>query len=831
MKRLIESSLLRLFILSVLVLSINSCSNPGDSNDRISELISQMTLEEKVSLLGGMDGMRTNAIPRLGIRTLNMLNGPNGVGGDPGTAFPTGVAMAATWNEDLMHRIGVAIGNESRAKKADILLGPTVNIQRMPLGGRNFESYSEDPFLSGRLGVNFVKGVQELGVATSLKHFILNNQELSRGSYSAEVDERALREIYLPAFEMVVKEAKPMTIMSAYNKFRGVHCTENEYILNDILREEWGFEGFIMSDWDAVHSTVEASHAGLDLEMPGKPKFFNEKLVTAVKEGKVSEEEIDEKVARILNIYEKIGVFSDEESLPKGKLNTVEHQELAAQTAREAIVLLKNENAILPLDKGNIKKIAVLGPNASVNRKGGGGSSEVKPFYSVSPIEGLKSKLGNEVELLFDEGTKPAIEDYIAIPSKYLISEDGEPGLKADFFNNEYVSGKAVVTRIDENIDFHWGQKSPDKKIQVDRFSARWTGKLIAPLTGKIRIGVKSNDGGYLYINNRLLVNNWGMHGPHQKSTELDVVKGEKYDIKVEYYEGGNNAEVKLGWQLTEPKTTISKQAVEYAKNADVVLLFVGLNKEFEGEGFDRSSMDMPGDQDELIRAVSAVNKNTIVIINGGNPVSMTKWIDGVDGIIQAWYLGQETGNALSDVLFGDYNPSGKLPVTFPKKYEDNPAFPYYQKVQNKAIMEEGIYVGYRYYDSKGVEPMFPFGYGLSYTSYEYSDLKIENLGDEEVKVSLSVKNTGKYDGSEIVQLYVHDMEASVDRPLKELKGFSKVQLNSGETKEVSIKLDKRAFAFYDIEAKEWVAEPGDFEIFIASSSKDIRLKGIFSLK
>ncbi|MEN8202241.1 MAG: glycoside hydrolase family 3 C-terminal domain-containing protein [Bacteroidota bacterium] len=796
--------------------------------ERAADLTSHLTLEEKISLLGGLDGMRTNPIPRLGIPSLNLVNGPNGVGDKPGTAFPAGVGMAASWNEELIHQIGIAIGEEARAKKVDILLGPCVNIHRIPLGGRNFESYSEDPFLAGRMGVNFVRGVQSLGVAASLKHFALNNQESSRSSYDAELDERTLREIYLPAFEMTVKEAQPMTVMAAYNLFRGEHCTQNRYLLTDILRDEWGFEGFVMSDWDATHSTIPAAKGGLDLEMPGRPKFFNNKLLDAVREGRVSDAEIDKMVVNVLSVYFKMGIFNPRDSLPEGELDTPAHRVLAVQAAREAIVLLKNQGSLLPLDKSKIKTIALIGPNATINRVGGGGSSEVKPFYSVTPLEAFRNKLGDEVKLFFHEGLVPEQEEMPVIGMEYLIPPDawaGEHGLKAEFFNNEKMHGDPVVTRIDDKIDFDWGQGSPDQAIRVDRFSARWTGKLIAPVTGRIRIGITSNDGSYLYINDRLVVNNWGMHGPLLRSAEVEVEAGKEYDIKVEYNDAGNNAMVSLTWQLEPRKNEYEPKAVKLARETDVAIVFAGLNSKIESEGYDRETMDLPGAQAELIRAVAKANKNTIVVINSGTPVTMTEWLDQVPAVVQAWYLGQETGNAVADVLFGDYNPSGKLPVTFPKQYEDHPAYGSYLKEIDKAIYEEGLFVGYRYYDSKHVEPLFPFGHGLSYTTFEYSDLKTDLDGNLPVTVTLTVTNSGKVKGSEVVQLYVHDVEASVIRPFKELKGFSKVDLEAGESKRVTIYLDRRVFSFYDDISKKWVLEPGAFEILAGASSKDIRLK------
>jgi beta-glucosidase len=393
------------------------------------------------------------------------------------------------------------------------------------------------------------------------------------------------------------------------------------------------------------------------------------------------------------------------------------------------------------------------------------------------------------------------------------------------------VEGAPVITRIDKNIDFNWGQTSPDKKIKVDRFSARWTGKLVAPKTGRIKIGVNSNDGSYLYINNRLVVNNWGMHGPLLRTTEIDIVKGKTYDIKIEYNEVGNNSKVALKWELDIKEPEYDKKAVALAKKADVAIVFAGLSPLWEGEGFDRESMDLPGAQNALIKEVSKVNKNTIVIINSGTPVSMSEWIDQVPAIIQAWYLGQETGNAIADVLFGDYNPSGKLPVTFPEYYSDNPAFNSYKKEKDKAVFEEGLYVGYRYYDSKDVKPLFPFGHGLSYTTFEYSNAKIVQNNDGIIDINLSVKNTGKISGSEVVQLYIHDISSSVERPFKELKGFAKISLEPGESKNITLQLDKRAFSFYGVETKKWITEPGEFEMLIGSSSRDIKLKEKFELK
>ncbi|MEN8249047.1 MAG: glycoside hydrolase family 3 C-terminal domain-containing protein [Bacteroidota bacterium] len=836
----------RLSILFGIIITFYSCSTDEkykdtslSDRDRAIDLTSQLTLEEKVLLMGGFDGASSNAIPRLGIPSISFINGPIGVGTEIGTAFPAGVAFAATWNEELIHEVGVAMGNESRAKNVGILLGPCVNIHRHPIGGRNFESYSEDPFLSGRMGVNIVKGVQSKRVPTSVKHYALNNQELERGSYSAELDERTLREIYLAPFEMIVKEAQPMTLMAAYNKMRGEHCTENEHLLTTILRDEWGFEGFVMSDWDAVHSTAKAVKSGLDFEMPGKPKYLNsEKLIKAVEDGDLTEEEIDERVINVLAVFFKSGVLDDPETLPKGELDTPKHRKLAKKVAEEAIVLLKNtslpgQSDILPLNKTEIKSIAVIGPSGDPTVIGGGGSSEVVPSYSVSPLQGLKKKLGEDVKIEYINAVDLSLEDWDAIESEYLIppgGKEGEHGLKAEYFNNEYFTGEPALTRVDKNIDFDWGQGSPGENVIVDRFSSRWTGYLIAPKTGNIKLGLTTNDGSRLWIDDELFINNWGTRGPKLNGKKIYVEKGRKYKIRIEHVEAGNNASAEFSWQLDIPKQKFDKEAIALAKKSDVAIVFAGLSPEIEREAYDRDNMDLPGAQDDLINAVAAANKNTIVVMTSGSPVTMTDWINNVPGVIQSWYLGQETGNAIADVLFGDVNPSGKLPTTFPEALEDSPGYKYYSKTPDVAEHGEGVYVGYRYFDTKDVEPLFPFGHGLSYTTFEYSDLKIKEQG-EEVIVTLSVTNTGQVKGSEIVQLYVHDVEAKIDRPVKELKGFVKVELESGVTQSIVIALDKRAFSFYDVEADDWVAEPGEFEIMVGASSRDIRLKERYNLK
>jgi len=829
-------------LLAVLLFLIISCENEIYKNSnyttskRVENLLSKMTMKEKVTLLSRTDGLSVPGIERLRVPPLRLVNGPHGVGEEPGTCFPAGVAMAATWNEDLVNEVGIAIGEEALAKGCDILLAPTVNLHRIPIAGRNFESYSEDPFLSARMGINFINGVQSKNVAVSLKHYAMNNQEWDRYSVNVLADERTMREIYLYPFEKAVREAAPMTIMSAYNKINNIYGSHNSYLLNDILRKEWRFTGVVISDNGAIHDVEAAAKAGVDIENPGPQVYFGDSLLAAIQDGKITEQIIDQKVRRVLELIFNLGLMDEPQNRPKGSLNSPEHQTLARKAAEQAIVLLKNKNGILPLNKDKIETIAVIGPNASSTRLGGGGSSEVIPFYSVSPLDAIKKVLPETVKIEFNNGVD-FVQDYPVVKSRFLVPPNGKSGqfgLKGEYFNNDNLNGNPVLVRIDKEINFDWGRNAPAEGINDNNFSVRWTGKIKAPKTGKIRLAISSNDGSKLYINQKLLVHNWGLHATKMKSNEIFVVKDREYEIMIEYFEAGNNANIKLEWQLDKPARLFDPQAVKIARKADIVIIFAGLNKDIEGEGFDRETMNLPVSQEELIKAIAAVNKNTIVVLNNGSPLAMTDWINDVSAIVEAWYLGQETGNAISDILFGSVNPSGKLPVTFPKKYEDNPTYNSYPGKDGIAEFKEGIFMGYRHYDKENIEPLFPFGYGLSYTTFEYSDLKLsldKMKTNDTLRVSLTVTNAGKVDGTEVVQLYISDKQASVEREVKALKSFQRVSLKTGESKSVTMKIDKTALSFYDVKVKKWFAEPGEFEVLIGASSRDIRLKGEFELK
>jgi beta-glucosidase len=795
--------------------------------ERVEDLLARMTLQEKIDQLSGV-GFDTKENKRLGIPVLRMADGPVGVRHGKATAFPAAVGIAAAWNPELTQKIAAVIAKEAKSKGRNYLLGPCVNIHRHPLGGRNFESYGEDPFLAARMAVAFVKGIQGEHIPASIKHFACNNQEWERHRIDVQVDERALREIYLPAFKAAVKEADVWTVMAAYNVLRGEHCSENKYLLKDILKEEWGFTGFVVSDWGSTYSTAKAADAGLDLEMPFG-KFFGDKLLKAVQKGEVSEAVIDDKIRRLMRVRFKAGMFEDRETPDDTVVQREEHKQLALEAAGESIVLLKNKNNVLPLEKSKIKTLAVLGPNAHTARTGGGGSSKVTPFYAVSPIEGLKKALGDDVKILYSHGTAMKGDIHPLSPGYMTPSNtsQGTEGLWGEYFAGTKPEGKPVLARCDKRIDFNWGYDSPHPKLhRVDdknTFSIRWTGYLLPPETGVYHLKLINNDGIRLYVNDKLLIDNWKQNRLKFNSGKIVLTAGKRYKVRIEYFFDGGISIVKFGWNI--PGYDTIEEAAKLAKEADAAIVFAGLSNRFESESFDRIRMNLPN-QDKLIKAAAAANPNTIVVLETGSTILMNEWIDNVAAVIQAWYPGQEGGNAIADILLGNVNPSGKLPFSIMGKQEHSPAFKDYRDKETlKTNYAEGIFVGYRYLDKHKIEPLFPFGHGLSYTHFEYSDLKIEPLEDDAVVVKVDIRNTGKRSGAEVVQVYVRDVESSLERPEKELKGFQKVVLEPGEKQTVQITLYRDAFSFYHPEKKQWMLEPGEFEILIGSSSKNIRLR------
>jgi beta-glucosidase len=826
--------------------------------EKVEKLLKQLSLSEKVSLLSGRDLWRTVAIPRLGIPALVMTDGPHGVRSDgaaeripgPATSFPTGVSFASSWDPALIERVGKALGEETRGMGCDILLGPCVNIVRTPLAGRNFEAYSEDPYLAGRTAVAFIKGVQSKGVGTSLKHYALNNQEIERGRGSSVVDERSMREIYLTQFEMAVKEAQPWTVMCSYNRINGIYASENYYLLTEILRDEWGFEGLVVSDWGANHTTVESVEAGMDLEMPGPTKWYGRLLEEAAHNWQIDEEVIDDNVRRILRLIYRSGRMGDPAAIPPGAANTPEHLVLAREVQEQSMVLLKNEGGLLPFDASQINTLAVIGPNAAECRFGGGGSSYLIPPYAVSPLEGLRNKLGGSVKVHYASGCSNLVEPGI-MGNEFFRQPDGkQKGLAAEYFPTSDFSGTSIK-RVDDTLNMTWFGSGPEKSISTHDFSVRWTGKLVSPESGKFTITIGCLGAIKLWLDGKLVFDNnpgplplwvlWSDPKRVMQTRELDLVAGNVHDLKIEYvktpspegpssFGGEEVAGVRLVYLPPENPASI-QEAAELAAECDAVVLCIGFPTGYESEGGDRPDMELTGRQNELVKAVVKANPKTVVVLNAGSPVALP-WVKEVKALIEAFYMGQEGGNALANVLFGDVNPSGKLSETFPVRLQDNPAYINYPGTM-EVLYGEGIFVGYRYYDMKDVEPLFPFGFGLSYTTFGYSTLSAPANADsgKPFKVSVRVKNTGKRAGREIVQLYVHDVKSSLVRPPKELKGFQKVELQPGEAKTVEFTLDFRSFAFYDPYKREWVAEPGEFEILVGASSRDIRAKARLTLK
>jgi len=805
----------------------------ADVEARVDDLLRRMTLDEKLSLLSGVNGMDLKAIPRLGIPSLHMTDGPLGARvetGERATAFPAGILSASSFDPALMKDVAAAMGDEVLALGRDMLLGPCVNIARTPLGGRNFESFGEDPYLAARMAEAWVGGLQSRKVLASVKHFALNNQETRRMTIDVVAGERAIHEIYLPAFHAAVR-AGAWTVMSAYNRINGAFGSANEYLLTDVLKRRWGFKGFVESDWDGTHDTVGPANAGLDVEMPGGV-YFTDKLAAAVKEGKVSKSAIDDKARRVLRAMIGGGVFDRKDSERPGRavVGGADHRALALKMAQEGIVLLKNDG-ILPLSRP--RTIAVIGPDAGVVRAGGG-SSSVPATEKIGPLEALRQRLGTDTELRYAQGA--GFPEVTPIPSALLLPPAGKGdghGLYAEFFANTELQGAPAVTRVDANVDFSFDQKSPDPKIPRENFSARWTGRLRVEKTGDYDIAARADDGVRLWVDGVRVIDAWVGEPPTTYAAHVHLLAGRDYDLKLEYFQGALGATIQLGW-LAPPKPNY-EAAVDAARGADAAVVFAGVNEELEGENVDRLSLDLPAGQEELIEKVAAANKNTIVVLQVGSPVSVERWLGQARAVVQAWFPGQEGALAVADVLLGRVNPSGKTPVTWPKRWEDSSAFGRYPGDETTVRYDEGLYVGYRWFDKKGLEPRFPFGFGLSYAKFAYGGasvaVKDASAESPDVEVSFDLKNDGARAGAEIAQLYVSPRTPTVERAAQELKAFERVELAPGESRRVSFHLGRDAFAYYDEASRDWRVAPGRYELRVGASSRDIRLTGQAVLK
>ena len=802
-----------------------------DVEKRVNSILSKMTVDEKIEIIGGINDFYTRPIPRLGIPPLKMSDGPMGVH-DYGltTAYPAGIALAASWDVDLTQRFGVAMGKDARARGVHFILAPGMNIYRAPMNGRNFEYFGEDPFLASRMAVAVIKGIQSQRVIATAKHFAGNNSEFARMTLSSDIDERTLREIYLPAFEASVKEANAGAVMDAYNLVNGAYTTANNHLNNEILKKEWGFDGILMSDWGATHDGVAAANGGLDLEMPS-PTFMNrDTLLPALKDGKISAATLDDKVRRILRKAIEFGFLDQPQTDTDIPSYSQEGRQVALEAARGSMILLKNSGNLLPLDAAKLKTIAVIGPDAYPAVISGGGSAETKPFNAVSYLEGISNHLGTRAKVLYAVDVPPL--DEVFENSEFVTAPDGETGLKGEYFSNEDLKGTPALVRTDKHVHFDWGEGSFAPDQPIDHFSVRWTGYFVPEKSGDYKFFTSADDGVRLYIGDETAINDWQPHSQTLDTAARHLEAGQAYKIRLEYFESVGSAII--GFGVTRAEAFIGRETRALAAKADAVIICVGFDPKTEGEGFDRT-FQLPGGQDELIRQISAVNKNVIVVLTAGGNVDMTRWIENVPAILHAWYPGQEGGTALAQILFGDCSPSGKLPASFERRWEDNPTFHTYypEKGEKRVQYSEGIFVGYRHFDRSETKLLFAFGYGLSYTTFGYSNLSVTPQTGSPggpVMVSFDVRNTGRRAGAEVAELYVGDVHASVPRPVKELKGFAKITLKPGETKPITLTLDRRAFSFYDVKKHDWSAEPGEFTISVGGSSDNIQLRGKFTL-
>jgi beta-glucosidase len=819
--------------------------NPAlPTEKRVADLLSRMTVEEKISQM-------VNAAPtieRLGIPKYEWWNEcVHGVMGDKVTVFPQAIGLAATWNPDLLGRVATAISDEARAvyepngsekfgRGGLTYWSPVVNIARDPRWGRTQECYGEDTYLVSRLGVAFVKGLQGddpkyLKVIATPKHYAANNEEYRRHSGSSEVPEELLYEYYLPQFKACIVEGKAYSIMGAYNAVNGVPCCANPKLLDEILRGEWGFKGFVVSDCGAIDDIFTQHHyvptgeeavavalkAGCDLNCGDTYKKY---LKAALEKGLVTEKDIDLSVGRLMRARFLLGMFDPDEMvpysrIPKSVVDSPEHRQLARQAARESIVLLKNQGNALPLDSSKLKSLAVIGPNADAVRFGNYSGSNKN---ATTILAGIKAKVGQDVKVEYAIGCELIPAEPIG--SEYLRPEGGEAnqhGLKGEYFDNKDLQGAPKFVRVDERVKFDWKGNSPDPNLPADGFSVRWSGKLISPITGPCAMTVKSDDGVRLYIDGKKVLDVWHDRAPATDVVEVPLEKGRQYAIRLEYYENAMWAQVTLGWNAVIGRDRIA-EAAGVAARCDAAVVVLGLSDSLEGEERDRGSLDLPDAQVSLIKAICKANPRVVVVLLNGAPIT-AGWVkDNVPAMVEAWYPGEEGGNAVADVLFGDYNPSGRLPLTFYASLDQLPPFNDYDIRKGRTYM----YLK----DS----PLFAFGHGLSYTTFEYSELKVSGKvkPGRSARVSVKVKNVGVRSGQEVVQLYVHDTQTKVVRPLKQLQGFRKVDLKAGETRTVEFTLPYESLAFYDARLKRFVVEPGKFDIMVGSSSDDIRLRGVF---
>ena len=841
--------------LLVCTLSVYGQQVSNNVEQRVDSILKQMTLAEKLSYIGGTGFFDVKPIPVPGLQVpinpqIFQTDGPLGVRrNSPGIRFTSGLTLAASWNRSLAHDVGIAMGRDTRARGYFAILGPGMDFYRVPLGGRNFEYMNgEDPFLGGQLVPEVIQGIQSEGVWSCAKHYVCNDEEENRTNVQILVDERTLREIYLPVFEAAVKDGHVATVMGAYNGVNGYFCSEDSFLLQGVLKGEWGFKGLLMSDYDAIHDGLSAALFGCDLDLPNG-QFMNSKNLSPFIPAPLTVATIDDKVRRILREVVSFGFLDRQQLDPTISLDDPFSETTALNEAREGIVLLKNEGHLLPLSE-QVHSIAVVGPFAQGSPPTGFGSSYVTPISFVSVLDGIQNEVspGTTVDLISTNTLDPGNATWEFVNSNGELQQ----GLQAEYFTSNDLSGTPAVTRVDNHLDFDWDINPIPVSQNQGGFSARWTGQVRPVISGDHVFKVRGDGGLRVIVNGQTLFDNFNSptlppvgYGPTPAySGKIALQAGQVYSVEIDYrrvsfatggggffdsFEQGGLTGVQASWASLEAPPNFVKY--------DAVVICAGISNEYEGEGEDRS-FTLPEFQDELIKNLSTVNHRTIVEFFGGGNFDSHLWINQVSALIETFYPGQNGGQALAEILFGDVNPSGKLPVTFEKKIADNPAYATFPPAINThpdAIpYTEGIFVGYRGYEHNHVEPLFPFGFGLSYTTFSYSDLDVEPAvfnGTQPVKVSFTVMNSGKRAGAEVAELYVGQENPKISRPIKELKGFEKVYLQPGQSKTVTLELNQRSFAYFNTATEKWDALPGSYNVLVGGSSEDTPLKGQVSLK
>jgi beta-glucosidase len=833
--------------------------------ERLDALVRSLSIEERAQLTSGIDAWHAAGVESIGLGQMLTLDGPNGVRGvtfpkgSSATCTPCGTALGATWDVDLVAEVAARIGTEAKRAGIHYMLGPVLNLVRSPLAGRDFECYSEDPLLIARLGVAYVTGMQSRGVAACPKHFVANDSEFHRTTVNCIVDERTLREVYLLPFEAVAK-AGAWSMMAAYNRVNGIHCSSNAALIAGVLREEWGWDGVLMSDWHATHDTVADATAGLDLEMPGPPHNLGLHLAAAVRRGEVDEETLNSAALHVLTLATRVGALPVNETvashvarpaatartgqaaadpLAPVHLSDADAAALVRRAAADSFVLLAN-NGVLPLAAEALRKVAVIGPNAATPCTQGGGAAHIGAPYAISPLEGLRAALPNEVEIVHEPG--PGIDLFLPPLTRMNITDlDGKPGLTVEFYRGQEPVGQPVARYSVQSSELHLFGDLPAGLAQND-FAVRISAWLTPTVTGPYEVAIRGLGGRRLLVDGVPAADEWNAPGGVDVPTALFEAKdkggtfefeaGRRVLISAEAHSNTHDLSLVAIGCVSQEGRDLLEAAVAAAASADVAIVVVGTDETWESEGRDRKTVTLPGRQDELVDRVAAVNPKTVVVVNSGCPMDLP-WADKVAAVIYAWLPGQEFGNALADVLLGVVEPGGRLPVTLARRAADFPAYDTTPGADEELIYSEGVNVGYRGFDVAGVEPRFAFGHGLGYTTFKYESLSLAADGlaeGEPLELRVKVRNMGTRPGKEVIQVYVSPQGAPVPRPPRELKGFAVVRLQPGELAEIALALEDRDLAFWDAKRHHWHVEPGRYEVQVGHSSRDIRLRSTFEL-